>query len=546
MIKILLFLIAVNFFEWSKGETKDSTVTFQEKDSVNFIMEDTTGSVRQIPKLIGIHPDTNSLKRDKFMSDCGCRSGKVNSGMGEKFTVELQRDGQAGYKNLKIPVKITVSTKEGKQISIEKTMNVERIALSGAPEAEYSISNGCWDFGLKLNVTPPPLGHFEMRWRWGIIPDPKWVQDNIARTEFKIPVGVIKVGILDNKNNKPLYKKGMGLPMAQMEAEAWNIFNDMLLRVLFSQMNNLVDEALGPYKAGMKSAVNTAAAGVPGFEGINGMEVEADYPQNVWPDLVYYNTKTLDPLWGSDGISDFPDVLGLAIPKVFQDYYAHAPFAIVLMLLADRELGKEGFSLSQIDCSRLSGSQIGGKLGNLWEESKQNVNPGSWANNTSGGGEDDGMVDFFMNKLNQPLEDLLNYYCVGCWGYLFPRDGKVLLSSDYQAFALTAYRALSRMFDLKFENNVETLPWPHLTGWKNLQKMRADRHIFFQINSPRETGCFEVGTSQIGWENRIEAPGFDISSPEGLNEILPEQITFIVWRRVVLHHDAVWDLRVGI
>jgi len=76
--------------------------------------------------------------------------------------------------------------------------------------------------------------------------------------------------------------------------------------------------------------------------------------------------------------------------------------------------------------------------------------------------------------------------------------------------------------------------------------MRADRHIFFQINSPRETGCFEVGTSQIGWENRIEAPGFDISSPEGLNEILPEQITFIVWRRVVLHHDAVWDLRVGI
>jgi len=573
MIKIFLFLIAVNFFEWSKGETKDSTATFQEKDSVNFIMEDTTGSVRQIPKLIGIHPDTNSLKRDKFTSDCGCRRGKVTTKTGEKFTIEVRKDGKVVYKDLKIPVRTTIPLPDGGVKIIEKTIDIKEIeavrlqskkskksgvnsnytgtasraAQNNIIAAEFSPSGGCWDIGFSLNVTPPPLGRLEMRYRWVVIPDPKWVQDSIARTEFKIPVASIKVGVFDErKNSKTLFGKGSGLPMAQMEAEAWNVFSETVLRAMVSSMKKLVYEALGTYREAMQAAVNAAAATVFGFEGINGMEVETDYPRNVWPDLPFYNTQTMDPLWGSSGKSSFPDVFGMAIPKVFQDYHAHAPFAIVLMLLADRELGKKGVSLSQIDCSRLSGSQIGGKIGNLWEDSKEDIDPSSWVTGESGGGGDVGLFEFCTNKLTQPLEQLLNYYCVGCWGYLFPRDGKVMLSSDYQAFALTAYRALSRMFDLNFPDNIENLPWPHITGWKNLQKMRADRHIFFQITSPRETGCFEVGTSQIVWENRMEMPNFDLSDPEKMKENIPDEMTFIVWRRVVLYYDAVWDIRLGI
>jgi len=588
MIKILFFVVAVNFLEWSdKTNEVDTTKEYQQEISIEKekkgikLSNETKEKLkkldiqtrRKLEQMLKAYPDTIFRGEEDTIKGCGCSEARVELKIGEELIIEVDGTGDVHYKNFKIPVKTYIPLPNGGEKVVESTIDLEEInsvhinpeeanidfkefysgikdidsligekkksedfkialssnnfTMSTSGEVQYnsippvttSLNKGC--FGLKTEFFFPPRKQwFEMRWRWGVIPDPKWCQ-YIARSEFKIPVATITVGTLRREDSKGNFLGGMKGAGTQLDAQVWNIYSVWFLRYTVAQIDRTVNAWLRSVGFALQAMVPYA---------INGVELETKYDKNVWPSYPYFDTR-VDPLWGSKRTSDFPNILSVPIPPALNDYWAHAPFAIVLMILADGELGQKGTNLSQIDCSRLSGRQIGGKLENLWDESKRDVNPSAWVSKVPGGGT---FGRFVKQMLFHPLEETLDYYCVGCWGYLFPRNKGVRLSSDYQAFGLTAYRALSKMFDLKWPIKREYFPWYHITGWKDLQKMRAEDNIYFQLSSPRETGCFQVGSSQIIWENRVGVPN-------PLNPS-PDKVTFTVWRRVILYHHAVWDI----
>jgi len=598
---LILFIVSTNFLKWSDQISEERRI-----DTVNTVLDTATENQQQISKevqkndikitketkaklekldiqtrkkieqMIKAYPDTIFAEEGEGGKGCACHEARIEMLIKEELIIEVEKNGEVNYKNFKIPVKTYIPLPEGGEKVVESEFDLEKIkstylkpqeaniifkniyagvseidtlikekresedfqsalsnnnfTVSTSGEVSYnsippmttSINQSC--FGLSTEFFFPPRKQwFEMRWRWGVIPDPKWCQ-YIARSEFKIPVATITVSG-DSRSQegggKGTFKtdiKGRG---TQLNARIWNIYNEWFLRYTVAQIDRTVNAWLRSVSFALQALVPCA---------INGVELETKYDRDVWPSYPYFDTR-IDPLWGSKRTSDFPDILSKPIPPALHDYWAHGPFAIVLPLLADGELIEKGTNLSQIDCARLSGQQIGGGLENLWNESRREVNPSNWISKVPGGGTFGRFVKF---TLLQPLEKTLDYYCVGCWGYLFPRNKSVRLSSDYQAFALTAYRALSKMFDIKWPIKREYFPWTHITGWKDLQKMRADDHIYFQLSSPQETGCFQVGTSQIMWENRLGVPNpLDPS---------PDEVTFTVWRRVVLYHHAVWDI----
>lgn len=594
MIEIFFLLLAVNFLEWSdqtREENKADTVeeyrqnipTKKEERNIK-ITKETKEKLekldiqtrRKIEQMIKAYPDTIFAIGETPKEGCGCSEARVEMTIKEELIVEVEKSGKVNYKNFKIPVKTYIPLPEGGEKVVESIIDLEKtksaylnpqeahisfkniyadineidllikekrgsdefqiarsnnnfnmstsgeVKYNSIPPVTTSLNQSCFGLGTEF-FFPPRKQWFEMRWRWGVIPDPKWCQ-YIARSEFKVPVATITVSGYSTSQEgggKGMFKTDIKGGGTQLDARIWNIYSEWFLRYTVAQIDRTVNTWLRSVSFALQALVPYA---------INGVELETKYDRDVWPSYPYFDTR-IDPLWGSKRTSDFPDILSNPIPPALHDYWAHGPFALVLPLLADAELAGKNTNLSQIDCARLSGQQIGGGLENLWDESRREVAPSDWISKVPGGGT---FGRFVKLTLLQPLETTLDYYCVGCWGYLFPRNKSVRLSSDYQAFALTAYRALSKMFDLKWPIKREHFPWTHITGWKDLQKMRAEDNIYFQLSSPQETGCFQVGTSQIMWENRMGIPNpLDPS---------PDEVTFTVWRRVILYHHAVWDI----
>jgi len=563
-----LFVLSVNLYEWSNGkevEARDTADTIKKKqerymDSTKISTEKLDVNTRKkIEQIMEQYQDTIFADTSK---DCGCKRAKITFDENQTGTIEIKGNGTIQFKDFKIPITTYISLKNGKEKIIESTVDLDgsmylkpeeaninfkelcdgaeeinslleerkeskvfqealssntftmsegSVRYSAIPTVSATANKDCFDYKLEF-FFPPKKQWFEMRWRWGVVPDPKWCQ-YIARSEFKVPVAIITAGDFSREDIKGTFGTE-----SQFDAQVWNIYNERATRAIIRSIDRTVSSWL-------RAASSTLRTLVP--FGINFVELETHYDKYIWPRYPYFDTR-IDPLWGSKRTTNFPNVLSVAIPPALHDYYVYGPFAIVLMVLADVNLSKSGTSLSQIDCARLSGGQIGGKVSGLWNWAQKNADPSNWIKDVPGTGT---FARFVKSMLSKSLNESCNYYCVGCWGYLFPRTNSIMLSSDYQAFALTAYKALSKLFDYNSPVKRERLPWPHIVGWKDLQKMRANGDIYFQLSSPKKTGCFQVGTTQLVWENRVgvPAPG-------------PDKATFIVWRRIVLKHNAVWDL----
>jgi hypothetical protein len=557
-----LFILSLNLYEWSGGRAARDSL-WSGNDSVHSEAGTSLPSGSEDVKRKKIERMMNKYRDTVFADtseDCGCNRAKIIFDDKQTGTVEIKENGTIQFKDFKIPVTTYVPLKNGKEKIIESTVDLDgymyikpeesninfkelcdggeeiesllkerkeskvfqealssnnftmpegEVQYSSLPEVSAVANKDCFDLKITFFL-PPRRQWFECR--GFLCTNPKWCQ-YIARSEFKVPVAIITAGDFNREDIKGTFGTE-----SQFDAQVWNIYNERATRAIIRS----IDRTVSSWLRAMSNALRTF---VP--FGINYVELETHYDKDIWPKYPYFDTR-IDPLWGSKRTTNFPNVLSVAIPPALHDYYVYGPFAIVLMVLADINLSKSGTSLSQIDCARLSGGQIGGNVSGLWNWAQKNANPSSWVKDVPGTGT---FARFVKSMLSKSLNESCNYYCVGCWGYLFPRTNSIMLSSDYQAFALTAYKALSKLFDYNRPVKRERLPWPHIVGWKDLQKMRANGDIYFQLSSPKKTGCFQVGTTQLVWENRVGVP------VPG-----PDKATFIVWRRIVLTHNAVWDL----
>jgi len=301
-----------------------------------------------------------------------------------------------------------------------------------------------------------------------------------------------------------------------------NLYTDTLLIRIISQVDAQVSEVVNEAWDDIISAIPYVGEGIASITDweVKTEVVYAPFPSGLLP--VYFSEY--DPIWTGDESFSFPDILTMPIPDAVLDYYQSAPFALPLYIISSIALPAvthQPITLSSVDCMRIEGST-------MYDWIKEHVDISEWLDYFSDAIPEE-WSSYVQHYLLGTIDNLLDEYCVGCWGNVFPRTATTMLSSDYQAYALASWRGLSRYFDFCFHDDRENIPYPHLTGWKRLQHLRNE--IYYQMWFPKKTGCFKPGAAVFHWEGRSPQPK---TTPDGAG--------FIVWSKYVVKTSIAFKL----